>query len=325
MTPSKPNESTINVCTKEEEDLQLKPFDKKGTLIRQEQKREIIPRRPDLPKILCPLIVEINLLEEFDLDVVPEVIAKESLPPRKLRLFSMAEADWRPSNGSWKETNDDNGVDGEWRRKEIKAALGGESLLYGNIGSDLNALLCGPYPLSWIVPDPDFKPRHTILPMYPNSKLMGFFKLWGPIESCDCIFQEENRTILVTIKYAKRDSLIQACLCFYHRFLCYNEEPFAMNVQVVNYQDTMEGLASRVPGQLGTVLKQLDPEQQAVFSRLYTKMEALERENQKLAMGLQEKYQETQRKLRSAAKPKSMAAKMQKTRASEDYHKELLM
>eukprot|EP00397_Hematodinium_sp_SG-2012_P038083 GEMP01041385.1.p1 GENE.GEMP01041385.1~~GEMP01041385.1.p1 ORF type:complete len:322 (+),score=52.94 GEMP01041385.1:267-1232(+) len=316
----------VKVVEEEEEELTLKPFDSKSPFIRYD--RVIAPRRPDFPRILCPLIVEISLLEELDISQFPEVMLTESVPPRRLRLYCMSAPDWRPVGGSWKETNNDLGTHGEWRRTALRAVLRGETSLkdettLGNFGTNVNALLLGPFPITWLVADPEFQPRGPTLALYPNSKLSGFFRLWGPLDGCDCIFQD-NGTMLLCVKYMKRPSLIQAALCFFSRFIMYNGEARALNMQAVNYQDTLEGMASRLPGQLGTVLKQLLPEQQQIFRTLYTRMETLEGENQVLAMNIQEKHQEMQRNLRMAAKPKSFPAKRPLSTVNEAFHKELL-
>jgi len=299
--------------------LNHKLFKEDGFLIRKD--RTIVSRRrDDLPKVVCPIIVEMKMMDDAtDLDVVPDVIHKETVPGQKLRLYSMADVDWRPAVGSWQETNDDKTADGEWRRTELREALRGNAAF-----SAPDSLLCGPFPLSWLVPDPEFRPRQNIIPMYPSSKLMAFFKLWGPITNCDCVVQEDCLTILVAAKYKQKESLVQASLCLHSRFLNYNDDTFPINLQIVNYTDTLEGLAFRIPGQFGAVLKNLTPEQKKLFCNLYNKMEQLERENQQLANDLHNKYTETQKKLRGAAKPKA-AVRKQRQAAIEEYHKELLL
>jgi len=312
----------------EEDELILKPFDERSPFVRLD--RMIAPRRPDFPKICCPIIVETNLLE-LDINQFPEVIMHEAVSSSRLRLYCMADSDWRPKCGSWKETNEDSGTDGEWRRTALRAWLSGETSLkddtrLGNFGATVNALLIGPFPVTWLVADPEFVPRAPTLALYPNSKLAGFFRLWGPLGGCDCIFQDKNM-MLLCVQYGKRTALLQAALALFARFIYYNDETFPVNLQGVNYQDTMEGLASRVPGQLGTVLKQLLPEQQQIFRQLYTRMEMLERENQALALDIQDKYRETQKILRTEAKPKAKLVNPLKRAlptVNEDFHKELL-
>jgi hypothetical protein len=95
-------------------------------------------------------------------------------------------------------------------------------------------------PQTWLIPDPEFKPRLSVLPLFPGSFWMQFFKTcWGSVQAATIVFGQDgvgNVGLVVQFKEAK--AMRQCVLALYDRYLIHPKEGFGMKmprVRVVRY------------------------------------------------------------------------------------------
>eukprot|EP00392_Amoebophrya_sp_AT5.2_P015543 g15749.t1 len=75
-------------------------------------------------------------------------------------------------------------------------------------GGGRDALGIGPLPLTWVIPDRQYKPTRPTLKLLPGSKFEAFFRSWGIVEKAEMIFQQD-RTIYLLVRFAKREVMAQ--------------------------------------------------------------------------------------------------------------------
>ena len=95
-------------------------------------------------------------------------------------------------------------------------------------------------PQTWVIPDPEFRPRLSVLPLFPGSFWMQFFRVcWGSVQAATIVFGQDgvgNVGLVVQFKEAK--AMRQCVLALFDRYLIHPKEGFGMKlprVKLVRY------------------------------------------------------------------------------------------
>ena len=164
-------------------------------------------------------------------------------------------------------------------------------------------------PQTWLIPDPEFRPRLSVLPLFPGSFWLQFFKIcWGSVQAATIVFGQDgvgNIGLVVQFKEAK--ALRQCVLTIFDRYLVHPREGFGMKmprVRVVRYSSVSvmkpmpgagpAGVASHQP----RMISEKESAMQAAsgyannkdipltvaeaFQKILERVEKLDRENQRL-------------------------------------------
>ena len=300
--------------------------------------RILEPRMRDAPKIFSPIIMKVNvslgkdrsgvglssadmldvaetalgLSEDVIIDVFGderdsfEVSVREPLDENKYRdgqTFSSAVHDVHISVGSIRDTLDDGS---ETRRSKLLSMLSADGL------ADAVYLSL---PQTWVIPDPEFRPRLSVLPLFPGSFWMQFFRTcWGSVQAATIVFGQDgigNIGLVVQFKEAK--AMRQCVLALYDRYLIHPKEGFGMRmprVKLVRYstvavkkhlsgtqatKQTSGGhsvmFASRTVNEVETTMsaaqvyagsKDIPLTVAEAFQKILERVERLDRENQRL-------------------------------------------
>ena len=225
--------------------------------------RILEPRVKDAPKLFCPVIVRVSIslgksrngvcLSSDDMMEVAEsalglqadhiidvfgedrdsfdVSVRESLPEGKFaveQVFSSSVHDATLTIKALQDTLDDNDSS---RRSRINDLLSSDTLadaVYISV------------PQTWVVPDPEFKPRLSVLPLFPGSAWMQFFKTcWGNVQAASLLFGQDGvGNVGVVVQFREAKALRQCVLTLVDRYLIHPKEGFGMklaNVRVVRY------------------------------------------------------------------------------------------
>lgn len=295
--------------------------------------RILEPRIRDAPKIFCPVIVKIavtlgkerngvglssadmmdvaesslGLSDEVIIDVYGddrdsfEVSVRETPSDGKFRegqTFESNVHDVTLTVSSIEDASDDSSAD---RRSRMSSLLASDAL------ADAVYLTL---PQSWVVPDPEFRPRLSILPLFPGSFWMQFFKnVWGSVQAATLVFGNDgvgNVGLVVQFKEAK--AMRQCVLSLFERYLIHPKEGFGMRmprIRTVKYASV--AVKKQIPGvgnggarsgqtfrpvsELETTLqsaqsyadsKEVPLSVAEAFQKMLERVERLDRENQRL-------------------------------------------
>lgn len=106
-------------------------------------------------------------------------------------------------------------------------------------------------PQTWVIPDPEFRPRLSVLPLFPGSLWMQFFRVcWGNVQAATIVFGQDgvgNVGLVVQFKEAK--ALRQCVLALFDRYLIHPKEGFGMKlprVKLVRYSSV--AIKKHLPG-----------------------------------------------------------------------------
>ncbi len=68
----------------------------------------------------------------------------------------------------------------------------------GKGGADeANACVIGPFPLLWLIPDPEYKPRAATMALYKDHEWESLFSHFGPLNSVEAVFQTDRKFLLL--------------------------------------------------------------------------------------------------------------------------------
>jgi hypothetical protein len=95
-------------------------------------------------------------------------------------------------------------------------------------------------PQTWVVPDPEFRPRTNVLPLYPGSFWLTLFKSsFGVVNGASIVFgQDGPASVGLAVRFREVKALRQALLCLYERYLIHPREGLGMklpNCRLVRY------------------------------------------------------------------------------------------
>ena len=297
-----------------------------------DEARILEPRIRDAPKIFCPVIIKVSvalgkdrngvglssadmmdvaesalgLSDDVIIDVYGderdsfEVSVRETPSDGKFREGQTFESnihDVTLTISSIEDASDDGSAD---RRSRIS------SLLATDVLADAVYLTL---PQTWVVPDPEFRPRLSILPLFPGSFWMQFFKnVWGNVQAATLVFGNDgigNVGLVVQFKEAK--AMRQCVLTLFERYLIHPKEGFGMRmprVKTVRYSTVAvkKQLAGATggprPTQTFRPVSELETTMQSAqsyadskevplsvaeaFQKMLERVERLDRENQRL-------------------------------------------
>ncbi|KAF4693783.1 26S protease regulatory subunit 7 [Perkinsus olseni] len=78
-------------------------------------------------------------------------------------------------------------------------------------------------PQLWIIPDPQFTPKSSSLPLYPGSYWLRFLGLFGSVQSSTLLFTEPQSEAMgltaICVKFRDHKAIRQALLVLYNRYL----------------------------------------------------------------------------------------------------------
>ncbi|KAF4673486.1 26S protease regulatory subunit 7 [Perkinsus olseni] len=78
-------------------------------------------------------------------------------------------------------------------------------------------------PQLWIIPDPQFTPKSSSLPLYPGSYWLRFLGLFGSVQSSTLLFTEPQSEAMgltaICVKFREHKAIRQALLVLYNRYL----------------------------------------------------------------------------------------------------------
>jgi hypothetical protein len=202
------------------------------------------------------------------------------------------------------------------RRNEIVSLLSESTQLDGVVLS---------IPQHWLIPDPEFRPKTTVLPVYPSSAWLLFFKnIFGQVTGSSIVFKDKTSNLHgmvgLAVKFKEHKSLRQCMMFLHRRYLIHPKEGLGMkitNIRPVNYDliisDATGGVTSGVSGRAKRVaalgshniedtaksIAQGSSDQVGeivadAFRLMLEKLEKLEAENQRLVDMLAVKHMEDQ-------------------------------
>ena len=177
-------------------------------------------------------------------------------------------------------------------------------------------------PQNWLIPDAEFKPRLSVLPLFPGSFWMQFFKIcWGNVQAATIVFGQDgmgNVGLVVQFKEAK--AMRQCVLALFERYLIHPKEGFGMKmprIRVVRYSTVavkkqMPGIQAVKPGQGPSFpsrpvnevevamqsaagyanSKEIPLSVSEAFQKILDRVERLDRENQRLLSLLLDEQEE---------------------------------
>lgn len=289
-------------------------------------------RVKDAPKVFCPMIIRAKVelgktrngvglsLSEIS-DVVEtsfgitsdlvidinsdsaeafEVLMRDSSAVSKLKSgdsFSLPKSDVTVSIASLTDTVHDDNSD---RRASISA------LLSTDVYADAVYVTL---PQLWVIPDPEFRPRTSTLPLYPGSFWMQFFKTcWGLVSGATMVFGQDgpgNLGLVVLFKEVK--AMRQCVLSLYGRYLIHPKEGLGMHqckLRLVRYASvtakktisgsgpmaaySQPGLPQSIPQSATSAAanfaasKEVPLSVAEAFQKLLERVDKLDRENQRL-------------------------------------------
>lgn len=262
----------------------------------------------DAPKIYCPFIIKVGIvlgksrngvaLSSTDLMEIAEtsivlkddvVIDTFSEDPEFFSVFvrddpaksnvsvgqkvSVAHHDVTLTIQSIEDTCDDNSVT---RRAAIDLMLNCDTLCDSVFVT---------VPQTWVIPDPEFHPRTSTLPLYPGSFWLTFFKsVWGVVSSASIVFGVEMGYVGLSVKFKEAKALRQCVLTLHDRYLVHPKEGYGMKIsriKLVRNAAVTKKAPISIPRPPPTSA-QSDPTVTEAFEKLLEKVERLDRENQRL-------------------------------------------
>ena len=171
-------------------------------------------------------------------------------------------------------------------------------------------------PQAWLIPDPEFRPRLSILPLFPGSSWMQFFKTcWGNVQAATIVFGQDGAgNVGLVVQFKEVKAMRQCVLSLFDRYLVHPKEGFGMKmprVRVVRYssvavkkqmpgtqQPGRSSAAAVVPGQQPRPINEVEQAMQSAtayssskeiplsvseaFQKILERVERLDRENQRL-------------------------------------------
>ena len=96
-------------------------------------------------------------------------------------------------------------------------------------------------PQSWVIPDPEFRPRTSTLPLYPGSFWLTFFKsVWGVVSGASIVFGSEPNpsNVGLVVRFKEVKAVRQCVLSLHDRYLVHPKEGYGMKMpraKVVRY------------------------------------------------------------------------------------------
>ena len=304
-----------------------KRFSRAGT-----DARILEPRVRDAPKLFCPVILQVavslgksrngvglssddmlevaesalELTDDMIIDVFGDdrdsfdVSVREAFPEGKFvveQVFTSALHDVTLTISKIKDTLDDSDPS---RRDRIHSLLSNDALadaVYVTV------------PQTWVVPDPDFKPRLSVLPLFPGSAWMQFFKTcWGNVHAASLVFGQDGLgNVGLVVQFREAKAMRQCVLSLVDRYLIHPKEGFGMRmptVKVVRYSSVSvkKPLVGQRPSSVGQPRTMSETEMtmqsaqayaaggkdsvplsvSEAFQKILERVEKLDRENQRL-------------------------------------------
>ena len=119
-------------------------------------------------------------------------------------------------------------------------------------------------PQSWVIPDPDFRPRTATLPLYPGSFWLQFFKsCWGLVTGATIVFGQDGQgNVGLAVRFKEIKAARQCVLTLLDRYLVHHKEGLGMKmtkIKLVPY--------SSVTARKSAPISVGGPEQQVGFAR----------------------------------------------------------
>jgi len=95
-------------------------------------------------------------------------------------------------------------------------------------------------PQTWVIPDPEFRPRTSCLPLYPGSFWLQFFKsCWGLVSGASIVFGMDGAgNVGLAVRFKEIKSARQCVLTLHDRYLVHPREGLGMmmpNIRMVRY------------------------------------------------------------------------------------------
>jgi hypothetical protein len=160
-------------------------------------------------------------------------------------------------------------------------------------------------PQTWVIPDPEFRPRTSTLPLYAGSFWLSFFKsVWGLVSGANLVFGQDGPGLVgLAVKFKEIKSMRQCVLSLFDRYLIHPKEGFGMrptNLRVVRHSSvtakkTIGGPVTPLPiGSVNTAAsafqaasayassKEVPLTVSEAFQKILERVERLDRENQRL-------------------------------------------
>ena len=87
-------------------------------------------------------------------------------------------------------------------------------------------------PQTWVIPDPDFRPRTSTLPLYPGSFWLQFFKsCWGLVTGATIVFGQDGLgNVGVAVRFKEIKAARQCVLTLTDRYLVHHKEGLGMKM-----------------------------------------------------------------------------------------------
>ncbi|CAD7922566.1 unnamed protein product [Amoebophrya sp. A25] len=196
--------------------IRLNPFGEKSSFLRGD--REISSKRAGMPRIICPKIAILSnarvqeVLAQFQQNSTPSTSTSSNSKPPWLYSESKGKdqtlvatlCDEEDEFFTEEEFQLDADIDDDERFDHVATDLAGAD-------KTPNAIVLGPLPLTWVIPDPQYKPTRPTLRLLPGSKFESFFRQWGVVEKAEMIFRQD-RTMMLVVKFARKEVMQQAAL-----------------------------------------------------------------------------------------------------------------
>lgn len=306
--------------------------------------RILEPRVRDAPKVFCPVILRVSvslgksrngiglssddmmevaesaldLSEDLLIDVFGddqdsfEVSVRQLLPDGKFsvgQVFTSSVHDVTLAITAVQDSLDDNE---ESRRSKLSGMLSSDTL------ADAVYITV---PQTWVVPDPEFKPRLSVLPLFPGSAWMQFFKsCWGNVQAATLVFGQDGiGNVGLAVQFREIKAMRQCVLTLVDRYLIHPKEGFGMKmpqVRVVRYSSVaakkpLPGIATQggrqivqqprfvseaertmQSAQAYAGSKEIPLSVSEAFQKILERVEKLDRENQRLLSMLVDEQQD---------------------------------
>lgn len=234
----------------------------------QRQDRAINPKRSELPKIFCPVLVccQVEPLPGHEgMNLAVEVsnaewtnALKKNLPwgniVKDVQVFEeqnrllIALSEKPAGVNDFSKKMDQIGISLSVHRV-VETSVDDERTRLDRLGSleatetnyDSMTLVV---PQTWIIPDPDFTPKHRTISLYKGSAWMAMFKLFGDVVAAEIAFHgkddvgmitstgiapayRKNRTdqkmVEVCVNYKSLDSVKKAAVMLFERYLVHQK------------------------------------------------------------------------------------------------------
>lgn len=217
--------------------------------------RILEPRMKEAPKIFSPFIVRVSvelgksrngvglstadmmdvaetclgLSEDNIIDVTGddrdsfEVVLREPVSDDKLQVgqtFGAPRYDVTLTVQAVEDTSDDNS---ESRRERVNV------LVTSDPQADAIQITL---PQTWLIPDPEFRPRLSVLPLFPGSFWLQFFKIcWGHVQAATIVFGQDGAGYVgLVVQFREAKAMRQCVLTLFERYLVHPKDGMGMKM-----------------------------------------------------------------------------------------------